>query len=85
MLPRPRFRLPIWAALAICGVTYVGRSILRGWDFRPDLPVDAIVLVLLLVVVAMVVYVRRVVAKQDLEESGDDDSTEPRIDKSARE
>lgn len=58
MLPRPRFRLPIWAAFAILAAIYVGRSALRGFDFRPDMPVDIVVVVAFLVLVAVVTHVR---------------------------
>ncbi len=44
MISRPRFRLPLWAALAIVMAAYALRSLLmRGGDFSPDLPGDAIV------------------------------------------
>lgn|GEM_PF-4802131 len=56
---RPRFRLPIWAALAIAGAAYLVRSIvIRGGDFRPDLPSDAVVLVAFVVVIALVAQAR---------------------------
>ena len=58
MLPRPRFRLPLWAAFAIVAAAYVVRSVARGFDFHPDMPTDAVVLAALLVVVAVVAYVR---------------------------
>ena len=58
MLPRPRFRLPLWAAIAIPVAGYVVRSVARGFDFTPDLPVDAVVLALLLAVVALVAWRR---------------------------
>jgi hypothetical protein len=34
--------MPMWAAVAIVAAAYMARSALRGWDFRPDLPVDAV-------------------------------------------
>ena len=53
MFPRPRIRLPLWSAIAIVGVAYVVRSMMRGFDFRPDLPADLVVFVLLAVVVGI--------------------------------
>ena len=58
MLPRPRFRLPLWAPFALAGGAYVVRSAVRGFQFRPDLPMDAIVFVLLIAVVVMVRWQR---------------------------
>jgi hypothetical protein len=34
--------MPLWAAVAVVAAAYALRSLLRGWDFRPDLPLDAI-------------------------------------------
>ena len=59
MLPRPRVRLPLWAALALPAAAYVVRSVARGFDFAPDLPIDAIVLALLAVVVGAAAWIRR--------------------------
>lgn len=51
---RPRIRLPLWAAVVLPAAAYVARSVIRGGDFRPDLPGDAIVYGLLgLVIVAV--------------------------------
>jgi hypothetical protein len=50
--------MPLWVAVAIVAAAYVGRSAIRGWDFHPDLPADAIVLALFLVIIALVAYVR---------------------------
>jgi hypothetical protein len=59
MIPRPRFRLPVWAAVAIVAAAYVLRSVvLRGGDFRPDLPADAVVAVVLVVALPLVVWAR---------------------------
>jgi len=59
MLPRPRIRIPFWLAVAIAVAIYLARSAVRGFDFRPDLPADAVILVLLVIVLASVAYVRR--------------------------
>ena len=58
MLPRPRFRIPLWVALAVPAAAYVIRSMARGFDFVPDLPIDAVVLAALLVVVGLVAWLR---------------------------
>ena len=39
---RPRIRLPLWEAAALPAAAYAVRSMLRGFDFRPDLPADAV-------------------------------------------
>ena len=59
MLPRPRIRIPLWLAVAIVVAIYVVRSAVRGFDFRPDLPADAVIFVLFVIVLAVVAYVRR--------------------------
>jgi hypothetical protein len=48
----------LWAAFAIVAVAYVGRSAMRGFDFRLDLPIDAVVLALFLLVVVLVAMIR---------------------------
>ena len=58
MLPRPRIRIPLWLAVAIVVAIYVVRSAVRGFDFRPDLPADAVIFVLFVIVLAVVAYVR---------------------------
>lgn len=55
---RPSFRLPLWAAVALPAAAYVARSLIRGGDFRPDLPGDAIAYGLLALVVAAVALAR---------------------------
>jgi len=78
VLPRPRLRAPLWAAFAIAVAAYVVRSVMRGFDFRPDLPTDAVVLVALFVAVALVFYVRLDDTKRDSGETADDnDSADP--------
>ncbi|MDF1542555.1 MAG: hypothetical protein RQ731_00525 [Anaerosomatales bacterium] len=51
---RPSFRLPLWAAVALPAAAYVLRSLIRGGDFAPDLPGDAIAYGLLALVVLAV-------------------------------
>ena len=68
MLPRPRFRMPLWTALAVAAGAWAIRSVMRGFDFGLDLPMDAIVLAMLLIVVAMVAWVRA----QDTSENAED-------------
>lgn len=59
MIPRPRIRLPIWAAVAIAAAAYVARSlVLRGGDFALDMPSDAVALTVFIVGVAAVAWLR---------------------------
>ena len=39
----PNIKLPLWLAVVIAVGAYVARSVIRGFDFSPDLPVDALV------------------------------------------
>lgn len=59
MLPRPRIRIPLSLAVGIVAAVYAVRSAMRGFDWRPDMPTDAVVLVAFLVVLGVVAYVRR--------------------------
>ena len=65
MLPRPRFRLPLWAAVAIVAAVYLVRAVIRGMDFRLDWPADAVALGMFALVVGMVAYVRYVLANDE--------------------
>ena len=65
MIPRPRFRLPLWAAAAIVACVYLVRAVMRGMDFRLDWPADGVALGLFALVVIMVAYVRNVLASDD--------------------
>jgi hypothetical protein len=58
MLPRPRIRMPLSVAVAVVVAIYVVRSATRGFDFRPDLPIDAVVGVAFLFVLGVVAYLR---------------------------
>jgi hypothetical protein len=55
----PSLRLPTWAAVGIVAAAYFVRSAMRGWDFRPDLPVDAVILLVLAVILALRWYLQR--------------------------
>ncbi len=69
MLPRPRFRIPLWAAVAVVATAYCVRSVSRGLDFAPDLPSDLVVLVALVVVTALVGWLRADDARRDASDS----------------
>lgn len=61
---RPRIRIPLWAAAAVPAAAYLFRSIVvRGGDFRPDLPVDAIIAAMLVVGIAITAWYRSGSAK----------------------
>ncbi len=65
----PKIRLPLWAAVAILAAAYLVRSVARGLDFRPDLPSDAVVLVLFLALVAAVYLSRRLRATEKVDDT----------------
>jgi hypothetical protein len=81
MLLRPRIRIPLALAAAIAAVLYVLRAALRGFDFRPDMPQDAVALVAFLVLLSAVAYVRRHYAQRPsddvAEEAPEADSASP--------
>jgi len=56
---RPRVRIPLSAAVGLPAAAYVLRAAVRGWDFAPDLPADAILGIVLVVFVASAWWVRR--------------------------
>jgi hypothetical protein len=70
VLPRPKFRIPLSAAVGIVLLAYLARSAIRGFDFRPDLPEDAIVLVAFVVVLLAVAVARHM--EHGGTDSGDD-------------
>jgi hypothetical protein len=63
--------MPLWAVLAVVVAAYGIRSASRGFDFSPDLPGDAMVLVILLVVLALVGWLRADDKRRDALESED--------------
>lgn len=64
MLPRPTFRMPLWSVFAVLGAAYAVRSILRGGDWRPDMPMDLLVMALAVLAVVLVGVVRHGDARQ---------------------
>jgi hypothetical protein len=59
VIPRPRFKLPLWAAFAIPLAAYLLRSVVvRSGDFSVD-ALDAIVLLLVASIVAIIGLLRR--------------------------
>ena len=65
---RPRLRVPMWVAVTAVAATYALRSILRGWDFRPDIPADAVVLGILVALVLLRLAVARSVDSEGADE-----------------
>jgi hypothetical protein len=63
--------MPLWAVLAVVVAAYGIRSASRGFDFSPDLPGDAMVLVILLVVLALVGWLMADDKRRDALESED--------------
>lgn len=72
ILPRPRFRLPLRYAVAIVLAIYLVRSIVRGFDFRLDMPVDAVAGVAFLVVLGIVAWLRAEQRRDAIAEADDD-------------
>jgi hypothetical protein len=67
---RPRVRIPLWAAATIGAPAFVVRSALRGWDFRPDLPIDVIVGAAFILVVALRLWTARSLAAHERDREG---------------
>ncbi len=68
MLPRPRIRLPLWSVAAIVAGLYAARSVVRG-SWRPELPMDAVILLMVAIVMVVVHRLRTVTAQEDDEEN----------------
>jgi hypothetical protein len=64
--------MPLWAAVAIVAAAYVLRSIMRGFDFSPDLPIDAILLGAFAVLLAIVGVARSLTAADHPDDAVDD-------------
>ena len=68
---RPAVKLPLWAAITIVIAAYLARSALRGFDFTPDMPLDAIIAA---AVIFMVAVRRWSAGGTPADESRDDDA-----------
>lgn len=55
----PRIKLPLWAAAVLPVAAYLIRSVFRGFDFVPDLPLDAIAFATLGLLTLVVSLARR--------------------------
>jgi predicted nucleotidyltransferase len=67
---RTGIRLPLWVAVVAPACAYVYRSFARGWDFRPDMPLDVVVLVVYSAALIAVLAARR----DSVTEHADEDS-----------
>jgi hypothetical protein len=71
VLPRPRLKLPIWAAFGIVGAAFVVRSlVIRGGDFTVEAS-DIAVVALVSVAGALVWFARRQQAAEEGEDQPD--------------
>ena len=52
MLARFNLRIPAWFAVTVAALGYVTRSVLKGFDFSPELPLDALIVLMLVIVLA---------------------------------
>ncbi len=57
--------MPLWVALAVVGAAYIFRSVvLRGGDFSPDLPDDAVAGATILIALAFVAITRAIITRE---------------------
>lgn len=68
MLPRPSFRLPLWSVPVIVVALYAGRSLIRD-SWRPEMPMDAVILVMVVVVMVVVARLRAMPTDSDEDEN----------------
>jgi hypothetical protein len=61
--------MPVWAAVAIVAAAYTFRSISRGFDFTPDMPIDVLLLAIFLGIVLLVIVARRTPLPDDADHS----------------
>jgi hypothetical protein len=57
--------MPLWAAVTVVAVAYVIRSVSRGFDFRPDVPFDILLLAIFAGMVIAIILARRSVATDE--------------------
>lgn len=67
----PTARMPLWLALALPLAAYLYRSVMRGFDFAPDLPIDALVLAIYLLVLGAAISSRRTAAKTSTDDASE--------------
>jgi len=81
VLLRPRIRLPLWTVPVIVVVLYAARSLLRG-NWRPELPMDLVILVLVVVVMVAVARLRAFASEpeDDRDHNADDERGASRTD-----
>lgn len=73
MIPRPRFKIPIWAALAIVGAAYLLRSIfMRGGELTPDLPGDLVMAAVLAVGLALAGWLKHQARSETQDEAAEE-------------
>lgn len=63
-------------ALLVAAFAYVLRGFTRGFDFTPDLPLDAVILAMLVIVLVMVAWIRRADQAEVSTEAGPSDHLE---------
>jgi hypothetical protein len=61
-------RIPMWAAITIVVAAYLARSALRGFDFTPDLPLDAIIAVAVVFLLLLRRWATRAASTDESEE-----------------
>jgi len=73
--------MPLSTALLIAAAIYLLRGIARGFDFFPDLPLDAVVLAMLLAVIGVVAWSRTQMVddrpQEDPSSEGQDEEGQP--------
>jgi predicted nucleotidyltransferase len=73
-----RIRMPLSLAVALPAGAYLARSIARGFDFKPDMPIDLVVLVMYVLVLSAAYASRRAAAKEAEREADEQDHDEGR-------
>ena len=64
----PRVRITTRTAVALVAAAYVLRAFLHGWDFRPELPLDALLGAVFLMLLAVRSSLARAAAEPDEDE-----------------
>ena len=72
----PKIRMPLWLAVALPLAAYLFRSAMRGFDFRPDMPIDLVVLAMYAFVLAIAIVSRRAAAEEANEHPTDEQEQE---------